>query len=120
MVYVDGYVIPVPKKQIRAYKKMAQWGKRMWMRHGAIGYYECQGDDLKGMPGCGTFPKLTRLRAGETVFYSFILYRSKAQRNAVNKRVMAEMTKSPVPMTMPFDARRMAFGGFKAVVSASR
>ena len=99
-----------------AYKKMAQWGKRVWMKHGAIGYYECLGDDLKGMPGCGTFTKLAKVKPGETVFFSFIIYKSKAHRNAVNKRVMAEMKKSTMPPDMPFVPGRMAFGGFRTIV----
>ncbi len=120
MAYVDGFVIPVPKRKLRAYRKMAEWGKRVWMRHGAVAYYECQGDDLKSMPGCGSFTTLARLKKDETVFFSFIIYRSKAHRNAVNKRVMAEMQKSGPPPEMPFQLKRMAFGGFKAVVRASR
>jgi alkaline phosphatase len=116
MTYVDGFVIPVPKTKVAAYKKMALWGKRMWMKHGAIGYYECVGDDLKGMPGCGTFGTLSKLKKNETVFFSFIIYRSKAHRNAVNKRVMAEMQKSGAPPDMPFEVTRMAYGGFKTIV----
>ena len=116
MTYVDGFVIPVKKRQVAAYKKMAQWGKRVWMKHGAIGYYECLGDDLKGMPGCGTFTTLAKVKPGETVFFSFIIYKSKAHRNAVNKRVMAEMKKSTMPPDMPFVPGRMAFGGFRTIV----
>ena len=116
MTYVDGFVIPVKKRQVAAYKKMAVWGKRMWMKHGAIGYYECVGEDLKGMPNCGTFPRLTKLKKDETVFFSFIIFKSKAHRNAVNKRVIAEMQTMPMPANMPFDVRRMAYGGFKTLV----
>jgi len=118
MVYVDGFVIPVAKNKVAAYKRMAEWGKRVWMRHGALGYYECLGDDLTHMPGCGSFPDMARLAKSETVFFSFIIYRSKAHRNAVNKRVMAEMQKAPMPK-MPFDVKRMAFGGFKAIEQAT-
>jgi uncharacterized protein YbaA (DUF1428 family) len=120
MAYVDGYVLPVPKKSVRAYRKMAEWGKRVWMKHGAIGYYECVGDDLKSMPGCGTFTKPFKVKKSETVFYSFIIYRSKAQRNAINKRVMKEMMASGEPMDMPFNPKRMAFGGFKPIVVGKR
>ena len=120
MTYVDGFVIPIRKSQLKAYRKMAQWGKRVWMRQGAIGYYECQGDDLEPMPGCGSFITLARLKKGETVFFSFVIYRSKAHRNAVNKRVMAEMQRAGQPKEMPFELKRMAFGGFRAVVRASR
>lgn len=117
MTYVDGYVIPVPKRQVAAYKRMAQWGKRMWMRHGALGYYECVGDDLKSMPGCGTFGQLAKLKKNETVFFSFVIFRSKAHRNAVNKRVMAEMKQQmSAPPDMPFAPGRMAYGGFRTLV----
>ena len=116
MTYVDGFVIPVSKRKVAAYKRMAQWGKRVWMRHGALGYYECVGDDLTSMPGCGDFKKMAKLKKGETVFFSFIIYRSKAHRNAVNKKVMAEMQKSAMPPDMPFAVGRMAFGGFKTIV----
>lgn len=119
MVYVDGFVIPVARKKVAAYKRMAEWGKRTWMRHGALAFYECLGDDLTHMPGCGSFPDMASLAKGETVFFSFIIYRSKAHRNAVNKRVMAELQKAPMPTTMPFDPKRMAFGGFKAIVQAT-
>ena len=118
MTYVDGFVIPVKKTKVKAYKKMAQWGKRVWMNHGALGYYECVGDDLKGMPGCGTFTQLAKTKPGETVFFSFIIFKSKAHRNAVNKRVMAEMSKGPAPKDMPFAVGRMAYGGFKTIVQA--
>ena len=116
MTYVDGYVIPVPKKKVKAYIKMAQWGKRMWMKHGALEYYECAGDNLKSFPSCGDFKKLAKLKPDETVFFSFILYKNKAHQQAVNKKVMAEMQKKPMPKDMPFDMKRMAYGAFKAVV----
>ena len=116
MSYVDGFVIPVSKRKVAAYKRMAQWGKRVWMRHGALGYDECVGDDLTSMPGCGDFKKMANLKKGETVFFSFIIYRLKAHRNAVNKKVMAEMQKSAMPPDMPFAVGRMASGGFKTIV----
>jgi uncharacterized protein YbaA (DUF1428 family) len=116
MTYVDGFVIPVKKTKVKAYKRMAQWGQRVWMKHGALGYYECVGDDLKGMPGCGTFTKIAKTKPGETVFFSFIIFKSKAHRNAVNKRVIAEMSKGPMAKDMPFAVKRMAYGGFKTIV----
>jgi uncharacterized protein YbaA (DUF1428 family) len=116
MTYVDGFVIPAPKKKVAAYKKMATWGKKVWMKHGALQYFECVADDLRSMPGCGDFKRLVKLGPGETLWYSFIVYKSKAHRNAVNKKVMAEMQKMGMPKDMPFDVRRMAFGGFKTVV----
>lgn len=116
MTYVDGFVIPAPKKKTAAYKKMATWGKKIWMKHGALHYFECVADDLKTMPGCGDFKKMAGLKSTETVWFSFIVYKSKAHRNAVNKKVMAEMQKVGMPKDMPFDPKRMAFGGFKTVV----
>src|SRR5262245_43551889 len=76
MSYVDGFVIPVPKTKVAEYKKMATWGKKIWMKHGALQYFECEGDDLAGMPECGTFKKLAGLKPSETVFFSFIVYKN--------------------------------------------
>ena len=118
MSYVDGFVIPVPKRKVAAYRKMAQSGKREWMKHGALDYFECVADDLKGMPGAGDFKRMAKLKAGETVFFSFIVYRNKAHRDAVNKKVMASMPSTP--QEMPFDMKRMAFGGFRTLVEARR
>jgi len=116
MSYVDGFVIPVAKNKIAEYKKMAGWGKKIWMKHGALQYFECEGDDLTGMPECGNFKTLAGLKPTETAFFSFIVYKSKAHRNAVNKKVMAEMTKQEMPQAMPFDVKRMTYSGFKTIV----
>ena len=90
MTYIDGYVIPVQKRRIAAYKKLAILGRKLWMKHGAQQYFECVADDLAVQPGCGLgFTKLAKLKRGETLLYSFIVYRNRAQRNAVNKKVMA-------------------------------
>lgn len=123
--YVDGFVIPIKKKNIAAYKKMAQWGAETWMKHGALEYFECIGDDLKmkksgGMGGLG-FVKLANLKPDETVVFSWIVYKSKAHRDMVNKKVMAEMSKQSEKykdMPMPFDMNRLSCGGFKAIVEA--
>ena len=117
MSYVDGFVIPVAKNKVAAYRKMAAWGKKVWMKHGALQYFECAGDDLVVPPNCGKgFKALASLKPTETVFFSFIVYKNKAHRNAVNKKVVAEMTKQSKPMVMPFDINRMAYGGFKTLV----
>lgn len=116
MTYVDGFVIPVPKRNVAAYKKMAVWGKKLWMKHGALQYFECVSDDLENMPGCGDFRTMAKLKRSETLWYSFIVYKNKAHRTAVNKKVMAEMQKHAMPKVMPFDVKRMAHGGFKTVV----
>jgi uncharacterized protein YbaA (DUF1428 family) len=117
MTYVDGFVIPAPKSKVAAYRKLATWGKKIWMKHGALQYFECVADDLEVMPGCGLgFKKLMRLKPGETLWYSFIVYKSKAHRNSVNKKVMEEMGRQKMPKVMPFDLERMAHGGFKTIV----
>lgn len=119
MAYVDGFVIPVPKKNVAAYRTMARWGKRVWMKHGALDYKECIGDDHHA--SCGLpFLKGIRAKPNETVFFSFIVYRSKAHRNAVNKRVMSDPSMQEPPKGMPFDPKRMMYGGFKVLVDAKR
>lgn len=117
MTYIDGFVIPAPKSKIAAYKKMATWGKKLWMKHGALQYFECIADDLQVKPGCGCgFEEMAKLKRGETLWYSFIIYKNKAHRNAVNKKVMQEMQRHKMPKAMPFDMNRMAHGGFKTIV----
>lgn len=116
MTYVDGFVIPVPKRKFAAYKKLATWGKKIWMKHGALQYFECVADDLEVMPGCGDFKEMVTIKRGETLWYSFIVYKNKAHRNAVNKKVMREMQGQEALKDMPFDVKRMAHGGFKTVV----
>lgn len=115
--YVDGFVIPVPKKNLAAYKRMATWGRKTWMKHGALQYFECVGDDLKAQPNCGIgFPKGVRLKPGDTVMFSFIIYKSKAHRDAVNAKVMKDPSMKTMPKKMPFDMKRFMYGGFKAIV----
>ena len=124
MKYIDGFVIPLKKKDVAAYKKMAEWGKKTWIKYGALEYFECIGDDLKVKKGMGQgFPKLAKLKKDETVAFSFIICGSRAHRDAVNKKVMAEMNepknkKKYEHMPMPFDMKRFAYGGFKAIVEA--
>jgi uncharacterized protein YbaA (DUF1428 family) len=119
MTYVDGFVIPIPKKNLTAYRKMAAGGAKVWKKHGALEYFECVGDDLfPNMPGITRFTTLAKAKAGETVVFSFIVYRSKAHRDAVNKKVIDEMSAKEQPPTLPFDMKRMAFGGFKTIVQA--
>jgi uncharacterized protein YbaA (DUF1428 family) len=121
MTYVDGFVLPVPKKNLKTYKKMAALGARAWKKHGALQYFECVGDDLHPkMPGViANFPKLAKAKPNETVFFSFIIYKSRAHRDLVNKKVMKEFEKEMgkhKQMEMPFDVKRMAYGGFKTLV----
>ena len=120
MAYVDGFVLPVKKSAVKKYLKMAQWGKRIWMKHGALDYKECIGDDLKVKFGM-SFSQLAKLKPGETVFYSFIVYKSRAHRDAVNRKVMKEMEAGGgMPADMPFDVKRMAYGGFKTLVDGRK
>jgi uncharacterized protein YbaA (DUF1428 family) len=117
--YVDGFAIAVPRKNVAAYKRMANWGRRMWMKYGALQYFECQGDDLNVPKGgeCGPgFPKGMRVKPGETVMFSFIIYKSKAHRDAVNAKVMNDPSMKKGPPKMPFDMKRFLYGGFKAIV----
>jgi uncharacterized protein YbaA (DUF1428 family) len=119
MSYVDGFVLVVPKKNIPAYRRMAVKAGKVWRDHGALDYKECLGDDLKTQMGL-PFPKLTKLKPKEAVFFSFIVYKSKAHRNQVNKKVMKDprLAKMCDPEKMPFDMKRMAYGGFKVLVDA--
>ncbi len=123
--YVDGFVLVIPKKNVAAYRKMAIMGGKSWMKYGALEYFECMGDDLD--PNAGnpkemqtlTFPQMAKLKKGETVWFSFITFKSRKHRDQVNKKVMAEMEKQYAKskdMAMPFDVKRMAYGGFKAIV----
>ena len=120
MTYVDGFVLPIPKKNTVKYKKMAMEAGRMWMKHGALQYVEAMGDDIKGMPGCGNFKNMAKPKAGETVWFSWIMYKNKAHRNKVNATVMKAFAKKYGNMDMkdmPFDVKRMASGGFVPKVS---
>ncbi|MFN0151822.1 MAG: DUF1428 domain-containing protein [bacterium] len=117
MSYVDGFVVPVPKKQVAAYRAMSKKAGKIWRELGALEYRECVGDDLltKGM---ASFPKLAKTKPSETVFFSWIVYKSKAHRNAVNKKVMKDprILNMMDPKKPIFDWKRMAYGGFKTVV----
>lgn len=115
MAYVDGFVIPIPKKNVKAYKKMAQLGCKTWMKYGALSYYECVGDDLNTKMGL-PFSKMCKLKGGETVIFAFIVFKSKSHRNQVNKKVMAYFDTMAGEMPMPFDMKRFAYGGFKVIV----
>lgn len=114
--YVDGFVIPIKKAKLKAYKKMAVLGCKTWMKHGALDYYECWGDDLKNEMGF-TFIKMCKLKPDETAVFAFIIFKSKAHRNAVNKKVHQEFASmDPKKFQMPFDMKRTAMGGFKTIV----
>ena len=115
MSYVDGFVIPVLKKKLKDYWPMARMGKKIWMKHGALDYKECVGEDLKNLWGAA-FSKMVKVKPGETVVFSFIVFKSRAHRDSVNKRVIKEMCNMNMPKEMPFEVKRMVYGGFKTVV----
>lgn len=117
--YVDGFVIPVPKGKIKVYKSIARKAASIWKKYGALDYFEAVGDDLNHKGMTASFPKLAKAKSNETVIFAWIVYKSKAHRNSVNKKVM----KDPYMMnfdvkTVPFDSKRMAYGGFKVLVEA--
>jgi uncharacterized protein YbaA (DUF1428 family) len=117
--YVDGFVLPVPKKNVDVYRRMAQKAGKVWREHGALDYRECIGDDLEvkmGMP----FLRGIKTKPGETVVFSYIVYKSRAHRDRVNAKVMKDprLAKMMSSKTMPFDSKRMMYGGFKTIVEA--
>ncbi len=112
MSYVDGYVLPVPKKKIKDYLKMAKLGEKMWRKYGALDYKECVAEDLKTQWGT-TFSTMMKLKPGETVVFSYIVFKSRAHRDQVNAKVMKEMEKLGEMPEMPFEIKRMVYGGFK-------
>ncbi len=115
MSYVDGYLVPVPKRNLTAYLRLAKLGEKLWRKHGALDYKECVGDDLKPKWGC-PFPQSVKLKPGETLFFSFIVFKSRAHRDRVNAKVIKEIEKSGCQHEMPFDCRRFVYGGFKVLV----
>jgi uncharacterized protein YbaA (DUF1428 family) len=116
MPYVDGYVVPVPKKNLAAYRRMAQKAGKVWREHGALAYTECVADDVK--PGKVTsFPQAVKLKPGEIVIFAWVLYKSRAHRDRVNAKVMKDPRLAGMnPQDLPFDGKRMFWGGFKPIV----
>lgn len=117
MRYVDGFVVPVPTNKLAAYRRMAQKAGKVWMELGALEYVECVADDVK--PGKYTsFPQSVKLKSGETVVFSYIVYKSRAQRDRIMALVMKDSRIAAMidPKTMPFDAKRMFWGGFKTLI----
>ena len=119
--YVDGFLLPVPKKKLDAYRRMSRLAGKVWRAHGALEYVECVGDDLK-VKGHPSFAKRSGAKAGDTVLFSWIIYRSRAHRDLVNARVMKDprlvgmIEMMEDPKKRPFDLRKMSFGGFKVLV----
>lgn len=122
MSYVDGYIIPIKKDKLSAYKRMATMGKKSWLKHGAVDYYECASDDLRVKKGMGRgFKKMTKLKNNETLIFSFVVFKSRKHRDEVNKAVMKEMQKKMTPKDMEkmgemMDMKRFSYGGFKTIV----
>jgi uncharacterized protein YbaA (DUF1428 family) len=116
--YVDGFVLPMPKKNLASYKRIAQKASKVWKDHGALQYFECAGEDLDvkfGLP----FPKGIKTKKGETVVFAWILYKSRKHRDAVNKKVMSDKRIASMgTQPMPFDCNRMIYGGFDVLVKA--
>jgi len=118
MNYVDGFVLPVKKKNLPAYKRLAQQASKIWREYGALEYRECFADDLKSAMGI-PFPKLAKIKPDETVVFAWIVYKSRAHRNSVNAKVMKDKRFANMdPTKMPFDCQRMTYGGFKIVVES--
>jgi uncharacterized protein YbaA (DUF1428 family) len=115
-VYVDGFVVPVPQDRLAEYRKLARKAGKVWKEYGALQYMECVADDVK--PGKSTsFPQAVKLKEGEVVIFSYIVYKSRRDRDRVNKAVMAdERISSLDPKSMPFDMKRMFWGGFRSIV----
>jgi uncharacterized protein YbaA (DUF1428 family) len=117
--YIDGYLLPLPKKNLAAYRKMAAAAAKIWKRHGALSYCEAALEDAGGQ-FCPSFTKPVKLKPGETLVLAIVTYKSRAHRDRVNKKVMAdaELIANCNPDNMPFDPKRMAFSGFSAIVNA--
>ena len=117
MPYVDGFVLPVPKKNLSAYRRMAQKAGKIWREHGALEFRECVGDDLKVKMGT-SFPRKIKVKPGETVLFSWIVFKSRSHRDRVNAKVMKDPRLASMMETdsMPFDVKRMLYGGFKVLV----
>jgi uncharacterized protein YbaA (DUF1428 family) len=119
MKYIDGFVVPVPKKNLAAYARMSKKAGKIWREHGALEYRECAGNDLKVKMGL-SFPRGIKVKPGETVVFAYIVYKSRAHRDQVNARVMKDPRLRGMCdlKDMPFDVKRMMYGGFKTIVEA--
>lgn len=121
MPYVDGFVVPVPKRNLKAYRRLSTQAGKIWREHGAVDYWECVADDVKN--GTVTsFPRSVKLKSGETVLFSWIVFKSRAHRDQVNAKVIADPRLDALMngKTAPFDAKRMIYGGFKPLVRLER
>ena len=117
MPYVDGFVVPLPKRNLKAYRRLATRAGKIWREHGAVDYWECVADDVKAGK-VTSFPRSVKLKSGETVLFSWIVFKSRAHRDQVNARVIADprLAEMMDDQKAPFDAKRMIYGGFKSFV----
>jgi uncharacterized protein YbaA (DUF1428 family) len=116
MAYVDGFIVPVPKKNLADYRKIARKAGKVWREHGALDYRECVADDVK-VGKLTSFPRSVKMKPNETVVFSWITYKSRKHRDKVNAKVMKDKRLfEGMPKEMPFDMKRMAYGGFKTLV----
>jgi len=117
MRYVDGFVLPVPKKNLGAYRRLARKAGKIWMEYGALEYVECVADDVKAGKFT-SFPRSVKLKPGEMVWFSWIIYKSRKHRDQVNAKVMKDprLAATMDPKAMPFDIKRMIYGGFRTMV----
>jgi len=118
MRYVDGFIVPVPKKNLAAYKKLATKAGKVWMEHGALEFRECVADDVK-VGKLTSFPQSVKLKPGEVVVFSYIVYKNRAARDKINKKVMEDprLNDMMAGKDMPFDGKRMIYGGFEVMVA---
>jgi uncharacterized protein YbaA (DUF1428 family) len=115
MAYVDGFVVPVPKRKLADYRKLARKAGKIWREHGALAFVECAADDVPYGKRT-SFPRAVKVKSGETVVFSWIVYKSRAHRDSVNKKVMADPRLKMDMSTAPFDGKRMIYGGFKTLL----
>ena len=117
MQYIDGFVVPIPEKNLQAYRRTAQKAGKIWREHGALAYRECVAEDIE-VGKLTSFPRSIKLKPGETVVFSWIVFKSRAHRDAVNAKVMADprLANMMDPKAMPFDGKRMIYGGFTTLV----
>ena len=118
MTYVDGFIVPVPKKKLAAYRSLARKAGKIWREHGALDYHECVADDVK-VGKVTSFPRSVKLKPDETVVFSYIVYKSRRDRDRINSKVMKDprLARMMDPKAMPFDGKRMIYGGFKTLVA---
>ena len=119
MAYVDGFIVPVPKKNVEAYRRLARKAGKIWREYGALEFKECVADDVK-MGKRTSFPRSVKRKPSETVMFSYIVYKSRKDRDRINAKVMKDprLAKMMDVKAMPFDAKRMIYGGFKVLVEA--